>query len=84
MADRPQGHSRGLYCTDSIEAVIEERKMRKENACDILEENGSSQSEESNCLKQLDLRGVMTAPGFSVKKDLLTQIKKTPEPPPPS
>jgi hypothetical protein len=28
--------------------VIEERKMRKENACDILEENGSSQSQESN------------------------------------
>ena len=35
--------------------------------------------------KKLDLRGVMTAPRFSVKKkDLLTQIEKTPEPPPPS
>jgi len=35
--------------------------------------------------KKLDLRGVMTAPGFSMKKkDLLTQIEKTPEPPPPS
>jgi len=50
VADRPQGHSRGLYCTDSIEAVIEERKMRKENACDILEENGSSHPQESNGL----------------------------------
>ena len=31
--------------------------------------------------KKLDLRGVMTAPGFSVKKkDLLTQIEKTPTP----
>ena len=50
MADRPQGHSRGLYCTDSIEAVIEERKMRKENACDILEENGGSHPQESNGL----------------------------------
>jgi hypothetical protein len=35
----------GLYCADSVEAVIEERKMRKENACDILEENGSSHQE---------------------------------------
>ncbi|CAD6334728.1 unnamed protein product [Miscanthus lutarioriparius] len=50
VADRPQGHSRGLYCTDSIEAVIEERKMRKENACDILEENGGSHRQESNGL----------------------------------
>ena len=50
VADRPQGHSRGLYCTDSIEAVIEERKMRKENACDILEENGGSNPQESNGL----------------------------------
>ena len=33
--------------------------------------------------KKLDLRGVMTAPGFSMKKkDLLTQIEKTPEPQP--
>ncbi|XP_066379595.1 uncharacterized protein [Miscanthus floridulus] len=51
VADRPQqGHSRGLYCTDSIEAVIEERKMRKENACDILEENGGNHPQESNGL----------------------------------
>ncbi|CAL4910407.1 unnamed protein product [Urochloa decumbens] len=51
VADRPQGLSRGLYCTeDSIEAVIEERKMRKENACDILEENGSGHPQESNGL----------------------------------
>ncbi|OEL28966.1 hypothetical protein BAE44_0010017, partial [Dichanthelium oligosanthes] len=51
VADKPQGHSRGLYCTESIEAVIEERKMRKENACDILEENGSSHPQESNGLE---------------------------------
>ncbi|WVZ96207.1 hypothetical protein U9M48_041874 [Paspalum notatum var. saurae] len=50
VAERPQGRSRGLYCTDSIEAVIEERKMRKENACDILEDNGSSHPQESNGL----------------------------------
>ncbi|CAN6353708.1 unnamed protein product, partial [Urochloa humidicola] len=51
VADRPQGQSRGLYCTeDSIEAVIEERKMRKENAVDILDENGSSHPQKSNGL----------------------------------
>ncbi|TVU17901.1 hypothetical protein EJB05_33962, partial [Eragrostis curvula] len=50
VAEKPQGHSRGLYSGDSIEAVIEERKMRKENACDILEENGSSHLQESNGL----------------------------------
>ena len=33
--------------------------------------------------KKLDLRGVMTAPGFSMKKkDLLTQIEKTLNPRP--
>ncbi|NP_001151868.1 uncharacterized protein LOC100285504 [Zea mays] len=50
VAERPQGHSRGLYCTDSVEAVVEERKMRKENACDVLEENGCSHLQESNGL----------------------------------
>ncbi|GJN36098.1 hypothetical protein PR202_gb24934 [Eleusine coracana subsp. coracana] len=45
VAEKPQGHSRGLYSADSIEAVIEERKMRKENARDILEGNGSSHQE---------------------------------------
>jgi hypothetical protein len=45
VAEKPRGHSRGLYCAESIEDVIEERKMRKENACDILEENGSSHQE---------------------------------------
>ncbi|KAL6607863.1 hypothetical protein ACP70R_040926 [Stipagrostis hirtigluma subsp. patula] len=51
VAGRPQGHSRGLYGTDSIEALIEERKIRKENACDILEENGSGHPQESNGLE---------------------------------
>jgi hypothetical protein len=50
VADKPKGQSRGLYCTDSIEEVIEERKMRRENACDIFEENGSSEHQESNVL----------------------------------
>uniref|UniRef100_A0A0D9WCL2 RING-type domain-containing protein n=1 Tax=Leersia perrieri TaxID=77586 RepID=A0A0D9WCL2_9ORYZ len=48
VAEKPKSQSRGLYCTDSIEEVIEERKMRRENACDIFEENGSSQHQESN------------------------------------
>jgi hypothetical protein len=50
VADKPHGQSRGLYCSDSIEDVIEERKTRRENACDIFEENGSSHTQESNGL----------------------------------
>lgn len=50
VAEKPKGQSRGLYCSDSIEDVIEERKARRENACDIFEENGSSHPQESNGL----------------------------------
>ncbi|VAH14122.1 unnamed protein product [Triticum turgidum subsp. durum] len=50
VAEKPRGQSRGLYCSDSIEDLIEERKARRENACDIFEENGSNHPQESNGL----------------------------------
>lgn len=50
VADKPKGQSRGLYCSESVEDVIEERKARRENACDMFEENGSSHPQESNGL----------------------------------
>ncbi|OAY80258.1 hypothetical protein ACMD2_18428 [Ananas comosus] len=54
VAEKPSKQARRNYCAESIEAIVEERKHRKENArVDIFEENGSNESQVTSTLEAM-------------------------------
>ncbi|KAG6491097.1 hypothetical protein ZIOFF_052429 [Zingiber officinale] len=54
VADKPLKQVRRNYCAESVEAIVEERKSRKQSAgFDIFEENGTSDSKVGNVLESL-------------------------------
>nr|CAD1829671.1 unnamed protein product [Ananas comosus var. bracteatus] len=54
VAEKPSKQARRNYCAESIEAIVEERKHRKENArMDIFEENGSNESQVTSALEAM-------------------------------
>ncbi|XP_042414013.1 uncharacterized tRNA/rRNA methyltransferase YsgA-like isoform X1 [Zingiber officinale] len=54
VADKPLKQMRRNYCAESVEAIVEERKSRKQSAgFDIFEENGTSDSKVGNVLESL-------------------------------
>lgn len=54
VADKPLKQTRRNYCAESVEAIVEERKSRKQSAgFDVFEENGTNDSKVGNVLESL-------------------------------